>query len=66
MIRRYIYFLAILVLALVAAVSLEPSPLAARNVPSAGGDTTGSAGVKFSHKLHITERVVLGQSVSLA
>jgi hypothetical protein len=55
MIRRYIFFLAFLVCALVAAVFLGPLPLAARNVPQAGNDAAGTPGVKFSHKFHIAE-----------
>ena len=55
MIRRYIYFFVFLACALIAAVSLEPSSLAARNALLAGGDTTGTARVKFSHKFHSTE-----------
>jgi hypothetical protein len=55
MIRRYIYFFIFLACALVVAVSVEPSSLAARNVPLAGGDTTGTARVKFSHQFHVAE-----------
>lgn len=55
MIRRYIYFFLFLACALVVAVSVEPSSLAARNAPPAEGDTTGTSRVKFSHKFHIVE-----------
>lgn len=55
MIRRYIYFFAFLTFALVAAVSLKPSSLAARNVPRTGDASADSSGVKFSHKFHIAE-----------
>ncbi len=42
MIRRYIYFFLFLACALVAAVSLEPSSLVARNAPQSSNDTTAN------------------------
>jgi hypothetical protein len=55
MIRRYIYLFVFLLCALVAAVSLKPSSLAALGVPQVGSETTGTSRIKFSHKFHIAE-----------